>query len=207
MSAQEFKVGQQVKDGDYDHLPVGAKVRIDGDGFFSHTKIADNRWRSENGKEWSNAMLASFHRTLMHLPEHSEPEDKADLYVEPEPLADWERALLDEVDSENTVTINTLDREEIHRFIACLPADWGLIDERDGSTLSETVAQVTEALREFANPKPARCTSLYLVVGEDVYIRCHNPEGHAGVHGSRFSPGFKQWSGPGDGVTVEGGAS
>ena len=59
-----------------------------------------------------------------------------------------------EMDTE--VTINTLDREEIHRLIAALPAAWGLIDERDGSTLSETVDQVIEALRKYANPEPEK---------------------------------------------------
>lgn len=92
-------------------------------------------------------------------------------YVMP---GDPDAALLDEVDAKNAVTINTLDREEIHRFIACLPADWGLIDERDGSTLSETVDQVQGALREFANPKPARCTSLK-DMSDSARIQCLTP--------------------------------
>ena len=82
--------------------------------------------------------------------------DADDAYVETEPLT--------------RIAIDTLDREEIHRLIACLPADWGLI-EPDGSVLSEVINQVAGALLEFANPKPARCTSLR-DMSDSVRIQC-----------------------------------
>ena len=124
--------------------------------------------------------LADWEREL--LAEHAEPEDATDAYVEPEPLKGWEQEFLDA-----QVVIDTQDREEIHRFIACLPADWGLIDT-DGSTLSETIEQVQAALREFANPKPARCTSLF-DSGEGSLVRCAEDE-HDATTRHRFLLGY-----------------
>ena len=87
----------------------------------------------------------------------TEPEDADDAYVEAEPLT--------------LVEIDTLDREEIHRLIACLPVDWGLI-EPDGSVVSEVINEVSAALLEFANPvKSAQCTSL-LDMSDSVRIQC-----------------------------------
>lgn len=195
----EWTVGQKVSGDDYAKLPIGsvvleeeaAEMAVDGVKSVPIAKTGEDAWTNQGHPGvFVSEDLSYDERTLTHLPDAAEPEDKDDLYVEPEPLADWERALLDEVDSENTVTINTLDREEIHRFIACLPADWGLIDERDGSTLSETVDQVIEALREFANPKPARCASLWadpFATDPTTLRRCKFDAGHDERHRADWS--------------------
>ena len=81
------------------------------------------------------------------------------------------------------VTINTVDREEIHRFVRALPEEWGLVDE-DGSTLSETIDQVQSALRRYNNPPPVPEPGLWTVaktIGPDpmrhgpitIHVRTH----------------------------------
>jgi hypothetical protein len=91
MSAQEFKVGQVVSGDDYARLPIDAVTS-------GIRKVGEHEWRYNEGAgaPMFDAPYAS--RILTHLPEVPEPEDTDD--VEPEPLADWERALLDEADED-----------------------------------------------------------------------------------------------------------
>lgn len=85
----EFVVGQQVSGDDYKRLPVGSKIE---DSTGAATKVDENTWRWDDGEEDANEDVR-MGRTLTHLGDgtHAEPEDKADLYVEPEPLkeGDW----------------------------------------------------------------------------------------------------------------------
>lgn len=86
MSAQEFKVGDTVRGDDYDRLPVGSAASIGGSGRVTRGSAG---WAYDSGQPCSPSSA----RTLTHLCDgtHSEPEDKDDLYVEPEPLkaGDW----------------------------------------------------------------------------------------------------------------------
>lgn len=163
----EFVVGQQVSGNDYERLPVGSKVKIDGDSFFSHTKIADNRWRSDIGKEWPNAQLAGFHRTLTHLPDAAEPEDKADLYVEPEPLkaGDWALAWVrieapkPDKDGDVSVSVPLATVSEIESGVYF----------RADAIVRPDAGQVPPWV------KPAQCTSLWEASPND-YARCIKDE-------------------------------
>ena len=105
----------------------------------------------------------------------TQPEDATDAYVEPEPLKEGDP---------DTVTINTLDREEIDRFIRALPAHWSLVND-DDTIDSDDITDVQDAFQTFATPpKPARCTSLLYDGFLAALIRCGHGEGHGGDHGT-----------------------
>ena len=90
MSTQEFKVGDIIRNDDYDRLPIGASVTV-GLGFAVWTKAPDGLWRDASDVVAADGEIKRFNRTLTYLPEHAEPEDATDAYVEPEPLkeGDW----------------------------------------------------------------------------------------------------------------------
>lgn len=91
MSAREFKVGQTVSGDDFAYLPRGTVVA--GPGVPTRRKDALGMWVTRDSGHPAavpdKGMAMS--RTITYLPDSAEPEDKDDLYVEPEPLkeGDW----------------------------------------------------------------------------------------------------------------------
>lgn len=168
MSAQEFKVGDIIRNDDYDRLPVGAKVCL-GLGFATFTKEADNLWRSDHGYE-ARDEIKRFSRNLIILP--AEPEDKDDLYVEPEPL------------KEGVVSIDPDDYNQMATFRAIAQA----LDVLPG----DRVEDWRNLFRRYAESlKPARCTSLVSSVDGSLR-RCER-----GEHGNEMLHlvgGYGSWT-------------
>lgn len=113
---QEFKVGDIIRNEDYDRLPVGSKVEL-GLGFAVWTKSADGIWRDPSGVVAADGEIKRFNRTLTYLPDAPEPEDTDD--VEPEPLkeGDWVQVwarVEDEqyVNSESNVLLSVVDIDD-----------------------------------------------------------------------------------------------
>lgn len=109
MSA-EFKVGQQVSGEDFASLPVGTVVEHHSG--VVRTKTADGRWVPEPAHflKLPDDVIES-QRTITHLPDAAEPEDKDDLFVEPEPLKEgdwclvWARIERPEVDEDGDIPL------------------------------------------------------------------------------------------------------
>lgn len=165
MSAQEFKVGDTVRGDDYARLPVGARAQYER-ASASIVKVAADRWvyRGEGVTDPSTCP-----RTITHLPDASEPEDKDDLYVGPEPLKESPRDVY--------------------------PARPVRLTDRLGAILFDGMATVewtsTGAIGTITPVKPARCTSVYMPAPRAFTLHwCEDAEGHAGDH----EAGFTTWT-------------
>jgi hypothetical protein len=127
MSAQEFKVGQMVSGNDYARLPVG--TRVEDKYGPALVKVEGDAWRYANdpdaishpSSDWSDA------RTIARLPDAPEPEDKADLYVEPEPLKEgdwvqvWAQVVDGRPDGEGEIEIRSLRASDRYYSTYTLP--------------------------------------------------------------------------------------
>lgn len=157
----EFVVGQQVKDGDYDRLPVGAKAG-------TLEKTGEHEWRDLSGRPLFQEPHAT--RTLTHLPDAAEPEDKDDLYVEPEPLkeGDWVQVW---------AQVKTARPDEHGEFEVCLHF-------QDGARTAGIFVRPDAIVRTDAGQvppwvKPAQCSSLLMVDKTTNLRQCVRPEdGH-----------------------------
>lgn len=180
MSAQEFKVGDIIRNDDYDRLPIGSVVRL-GLGFATWTKASDGLWRDASEVVAADGEIKRFNRTLTHLPDAPEPEDTDDVEPEEE-LAVWEKALLAEVD---------VEPEPLKEGDALLI--WarvrGFADDRavhvDITTRHAHALRLVPHADAIVRPdagqvppwvKPARCTSLYQGAPTHALWRCDKPE-------------------------------
>lgn len=88
MSAEEFKVGQSISGVEYDRLPVGAKFRRGPQ--YSEYEVTETGFKLGMADTTLTAADYRSARKITYLPDATEPEDKDDLYVEPEPLKEGE---------------------------------------------------------------------------------------------------------------------
>lgn len=181
MSA-EFKVGQQVSGGDFASLPVGTMVEHHSG--VVRTKTADGRWVPEPAHflKLPDDVMES-QRTITHLPDASEPEDKDDLYVEPEPLKEGDAPAFNDDDVHHLKVIS--GSTTVFDGLA-------VFEEADNGNITVT-------------PVP-RCTSLGEKAGS--ILRCGQHEGHSEGHWTVGSTPAAAWSDErAYGRVVEGGAS
>lgn len=153
----EFVVGQQVSGDDYERLPVGAVVVGHGDHL---TKTGRDQWKLMDSDSVYPDDDWLLDRTLTHLPA-TEPEDKADLYVEPEPLKEGDRAFNDD----------DVQRLKVTHGSEVLFDGLAVFEEADDGKVTVT-------------PVP-RCTSLFIRPGSDSslgIVRCGQHQGHGHGH-------------------------
>jgi hypothetical protein len=214
----EWVVGQQVSGDDYQRLPVGSVVQMhDGDpGNPPWTKGRDGLWTWSDDDGCDLSLNGGLSRTLINLGDGkrtlrqnlipnpafkvgtggwaTQPEDATDAYVEPEPLKEGDWCLV-------WAQFDTVEPDD----------DGDVTIEVPGSGLGTQYARADAIVRPDAGQvppwvKPARCTSLHFIADEDIYVRCMHDSPHVGVHGTRLSPGFKQWDDD-DARITESGAS
>lgn len=161
----EFVVGQQVSGDDYARLPVGSVA-----GNWTQVAADEWAWLGQPSRVRATSMAAGGARTLTHLPDATEPEDKDDLYVEPEPLKEGDavRALAQAI---------IWTREYVGE--ATLPAmkGWSWYDA------------LREYAPEFLPEEPTQCTSLY-EYEEGKYVRCCRASGHANPGHQGYGKGW-----------------
>lgn len=159
MSAQEFKPGDRVRT----HNGVGT---VRGPNAPATVEYDDGGWDS-----LSNPRIIA---SICRLDEPTEPEDKDDLYVEPEPLkeGDWVQ-----------VWAKFVREDNLGALVVATPTGAG------GEGCRNTYASPDAIVRPDAGQvppwvKPARCTSLWQAGGR--YARCDLNDGHKGdPHGTR----------------------
>ena len=128
----------------------------------------------------------------------TEPEDKADLYVEPEPLkaGDWIQVWARVDDNEDVDVAVESGHTRLRLFMA---DDWFHAGVRNDAIVRPDAGQVPPWV------KPARCTSLWEAGGR--YARCDLNDGHKGdPHGTQ-AEGWMWTTADEAGRITEGGAS
>lgn len=168
MSAQ-FEVGQQVAGDDYDRLPVGTEVQIEPyEVGFIKTRNGwllggDPRHPMSVHDRHMTRFIAALPVPVDHLPDATEPEDKDDLHVEPEPLKEGDWCLVwgqvDKVESPAGSFVS-IGRSGERRYFAA-----NAIVRPDAGQVPPWV-------------KPVRCTSLLRMSDGFIVVQCEGPTGH-----------------------------
>jgi hypothetical protein len=168
---QEFKVGDIIRNDDYDRLPIGASVEL-GLGFAAWTKGSDGLWRDASEVVAAAGEIKRFNRTLTHLPDATQPEDATDAYVEPEPLKEDQPAFDDD----------DVQRIKVTRGSTVLFDGLAVFREADNGEVIVT-------------PVP-RCTSLFVKPGSPLsgIVRCGQHEGHGHGHWTIGSDPAMSWN-------------
>lgn len=173
MSAQEFKPGDKVRGKDYARLPIGS-VATHSSGT-TITKIGPDEWVGDwdaDDRLPSNLLITE--RTLTRLGDgtHAEPEDKDDLYVEPEPLKAGDAVLV-------WVRVAGTD------YLDEVDVQFSRIDDSTESQLvrADTIVR-PDAGQVPPWVKPAQCTSLVERTADSlpVLMRCEHEAGHEAKH-------------------------
>ena len=195
MSAQEFQVGQSISGTDYDRLPVGAKFRRGPQ--YSEYEVTETGFKLGMADTRLTAADYRSARKITYLPATVEPEDKDDLYVEPEhvtePSVDNSEDLTKPEDADDVEPEplkggqRTFNDDDVQR----LKVTHGSEVLFDGLAVFEEAANGNV----LVTPVP-RCTSLFVKPGSPLsgIVRCGQHEGHGHGHWTIGSDPAMSWN-------------